>query len=348
MIVLIFNLLLVILYAIFCELLSFSNKSRKSIFLCIAFFHLLFLHTFFDQSLFPDLDNYFYYFKTLSNPTLKSGELEIGWYLLNKFLFFISNNEFILILGVSTAMIYFYLKTIKKYSAIAWLSVFILLCTVFYNSLFVLRQHLAIPICLLTVPYIIERKPLKFTIITLIAISIHLSAVVWLISYLLYSFKLSKLFYFKLVIASVVVFYSINLILENILLFSSNIMAYTEVTEFGGLGTLKSAAVNLSSLLLALYSFKKFDNIIGYNKLFFQLTSLSLILILFSYFGAGFALFDRLSLYYSVPSMFLIPNSLYNLKRNKFLHYSIIIPFVCLFYVLFLNGLVQYGFSLKL
>tara|TARA_B110001450_G_scaffold20551_1_gene18700 strand:- start:186 stop:1202 length:1017 start_codon:yes stop_codon:yes gene_type:complete len=334
-------------YALISNLFSLNNNKQKSLFLTIAFFHLLFLHTFFDASVFPDLDNYYQYFSLISNPNAKSTELEIGWNIINRALYSISTNSFILLFTVSFAMIYFYLKTIKRYSDIAWISVFILLCTVFYNSLFVLRQNLAIPLCLMTIPYIIERKPVKFSLLTLLAISIHFSAIVWFIAYFIYSFKLNKLFYILLTIFSILIFQFFNLILENLILISTNIMAYSDSVDVSGLSILKSTAVNLSALLLCLYSYGSFDRITGYNKLFFQLISISLFLGLLPYFGAGFTLFDRLSLYFSISSMFLIPNSLANLKKHKLFHYLIFVPVICVFYLFFLNGIAQYGYNLK-
>ena len=155
-----------------------TRSAQRSLFLGIAFLHLSFLHIFFDSTNFPDLPGYVTYFNSILDPQ-PFIQLEIGWYFLNRILHGISHNSFILIVSVSIIMITCYLITIDRYSAIPWLSVLLLLCTVFYNSLFVLRQHLAIPICLLSIPYILERKPFKFAILTLIAVSFHLSAIVW-------------------------------------------------------------------------------------------------------------------------------------------------------------------------
>ena len=125
-------------------------------------------------------------------------------------------------------------------------------------------------------------------------------------------------------------------------------MAYSLNVEVSLASLLKSLGVPLTVLLISFYSFGgSLNNIKGYNKLFFQLVSVSIVLVLLPYFGAGFTLFDRLSLYFSVPAMLLIPNSLANLKKHKLLHYLILIPLICFFYLLFLNGLAQYGFNIN-
>lgn len=345
MVVLIINILLLIFYGLRIKASPLNSNSQRFLFLAIAFLHLSFMHIFFNTTKFPDLPGYTDYFNNVSDPQ-PLVHLEIGWYFLNRILHAVSHNSFILIFSVSLIMIICYLISINRYSAIPWLSVFLILCTVFYHSLFVLRQHLAIPVCLLSIPYIIQRKPIKFALITLLAVSFHYSALVWILAYFIYPIKVNIGFYLMMIIFSVLLFFLMEMILKNMVMLTTKIMAYTISNKSGGAGVLKILAVNISTFLLCLYCFKDTAQINGYNKLFFQLIIITIFLNILEYFGTSFALFGRLNLYYSVPSILLIPNALIQIANKKI--YYVLIPVICIFYLLFLNHMVQYGYEIKI
>ena len=61
-----------------------------------------------------------------------------------------------------------------------------------------------------------------------------------------------------------------EIILKNLVVLTTRIMAYTVSNNSGGTGVIKVAAVNVSTLVLSLYCFGDHSSIIGYNKLFFQ------------------------------------------------------------------------------
>jgi hypothetical protein len=342
--VFILNIIILLVYATLINLSTSLNKAtQRVLFLNIAFVHLLFLHTFFDPSLFPDLDNYFDYFSNISNFKSYDIELEIGWTIINKILYSISTDSLILLFFVSTIMLLCYFITINSYSSIPWLSIFILLCTVFYDSLFVLRQHLAMAICLLSIPYIIKRKPIKFLLVTLLAISFHNSALVWIPVYIVYSFEINRRFVFMLIVLTSLFYFTTEIILGNLILVTRKIMAYTDPENQGTINAFKGSAVVLSILVLSLYSFKKVDKIKGYNKLFFQLSMIAFVLNFLPFFASSFTLFSRLHLYYSISGIFLIPNALANISNKKL--YYILTPVICVCYLFLLNAFVQYGYG---
>ena len=352
MIVLFVNIMFLILYAFIVRLTPLNKRPQNLLFLAIAFLHLMFLRTFMDASLFPDLEGYTSHYKSFLTYRMSDTRsrfnfisLELGWDFLNNILSYISSNSFFLFFIVSVIMLLCYLISIKRYSAIPWLSVFIIFCTVFYNSLFVLRQNLAIPICLMSIPYIVDRKPIKFLLITLLAVSIHNSALVWLLVYFVYSLKLNIRFYFLIAILTSLLYFFMDVVLREFAIYTTNILAYTDVKTSGGIGSLKIAAVDLSILLLTLYSFVKIDRITGYNKLFFMLVNISFFINLLSYIGTSFTAFTRLNLYFAVGSIFLIPNALIKIN-DKYLQLLLIL-IICIGYLFILRGLAQYGYSLK-
>jgi len=347
MLVLIINMLILMTYALLLSVSTSLNKrTERFALLSLAFVHLLLLHTFFDATLFPDLDNYYYYFNNISNPYFKQPEIEMGWKLLNKTLYSISHNNFILLFTVSFAIIGFYITAINRHSRVIWLSVIVFVCLIFYNSLFVLRQHLAMGICAMTFPYIIERQRMKFLAITLLAVSFHSSALIWLLSYVVFSFKLDKWFFIGLVSFAVVVFFSMKIMLDQLVLVTTKIMMYTAPIEVGGIGVLKALGLDLFCIGLSIYSFGGIRHIKGYNKLFFQLILVSLALTVVSFYGTNFTLFGRLNLYFAIPNIFLLPNAVANLKSYK-QQYLLFIPAIIVMYTLLLNATAQYGYTLS-
>ncbi|MDB4192533.1 EpsG family protein, partial [Flavobacteriaceae bacterium] len=135
-------------------------------------------------------------------------------------------------------------------------------------------------------------------------------------------------------------------VLENLTILTTKIMMYTAPIKEGGLGVLKGLAIDLFCLILSVYSFGGLNRIKGHNKLFFQLISTSVFITLLSYFGTAFTLFGRLNLYFTIPSILLLPNALANLK-NKKIQYLLFIPVIFVIYLALLNAKAQYGFNLN-
>jgi hypothetical protein len=175
------------------------------------------------------------------------------------------------------------------------------------------------------------------------AISFHISALIWIPLYTLYSLEINRRFVFLLICLSGLFFFSIEIILKNLIFLTTNILAYTDAENQGSINALKGSAVVLSTLFLSLYCFEKVDKITGYNKLFFQLSMVAFILNFIPFFGTSFTLFSRLHLYYSISGIFLIPNAL-AVINNKILFY-ILIPIICVCYLFLLNSTVQYGYG---
>ncbi len=87
-------------------------------------------------------------------------------------------------------------RFIYKYSDLPWLSVFMFLTLQFYDlSLTGVRQILSIAIMLFSYDFIQKRQFWRFLILVLLAMSIHTSAVMFLLLYILASFKPNMFFY---------------------------------------------------------------------------------------------------------------------------------------------------------
>jgi len=302
------------------------------------------MRTLIDYSLFPDLDNYIEYFNGILNPSMIIS-IEVGWYWLNKMLYIISGNYFTLFFTISLVIVISYIITIKRYSALAWLSVFLYLTTLFYNSLFILRQHIAIAICLLSIPYILNRNPVKYFLITLLAVSFHYSAFIWIVVYFIYPMKIDIKYYIIISVGALLIFFYMEELLNYTLTFTSKISAYTDYynrLHSKTAGSIKSLIVPLSNYALFIYAFRK-ETITGYNKLFLILIIFNISILFINYLGTSFTQITRLSPYFSVASIILLPNALANI-RNKTQKHVLIIA-VCIAYLFLLNSTAQYGYE---
>jgi hypothetical protein len=302
------------------------------------------MRTLSDISLFPDLNNYIDYYNGILNPYMLLS-IEVGWYWLNKMVYIISGNSFTLFFTVSLIIVISYIITIKRYSAIVWLSVFLFITTLFYNSLFILRQNVAIAICLLSIPYILSRNPIKFFLVALLALSFHYSAIIWILVYFVYPMKIDIKYYFFIGVGTLLVFIYMEQLLNNALMFSSKISAYTDYynrLHSKTAGSIKSLIVPLSNFALFIYAFRK-QTITGYNKLFFILIVFNINLYLINYLGTSFTQITRLSPYFSVASIILLPNAIANIKNKMEKH--VFTMAVCIAYLFLLNSTAQYGYG---
>lgn len=174
-------IVLIVLFA------SYSYNSKK--YLALSFLTLfIFLAIRFDFG--NDYMNYYNYFKTVHNASLKDlldfsnynimGFREIGYTWLNRLFpnFFIM----IAILSLFTCLIYYQIIVAHVTPNLFWLSLFIL---VFDPGLILvqssaIRQTIAVCIFIYSIKFLIEKNFWKYIILVLLASSFHLSALILL------------------------------------------------------------------------------------------------------------------------------------------------------------------------
>lgn len=197
-----YNILyIIILLALFAIMLG----EKYSKFLFIAAIILLIVYCGLrDPFLYPDISNYYDYFRgDFSNAT--EGTLGVGYLLLNRVSRLISPSFFLLLMIIATIVIYSYAKFILDYSPFIWLSLLLFILVNYYQSFFLLRQYLAMSVFLFSIKYIIKRDSIKFGLCALLAISFHLTAVIIIPVYFLYGITYSTKNIFLLLIAAIIV-----------------------------------------------------------------------------------------------------------------------------------------------
>jgi len=308
------NFILVFIEVLVCSVAFKDSRIRNRAFLLIVFFQLFILHAYLDPDMMQDLPGYMETYQEFGENSLRESilvgyvgvKMEPGWILLCKLLYFISHNPRTLLIFSSLLMVGGYCITISRYSFLPWLSVFIYLCTTFDQSLFVLRQHCAIAITLLSIPLIIKRKFLKFIILMIVAAMIHSTVAIFVPMYFVYNINLKKYWpnFITLAIVGVVI--------------SGTIFPWLfSHTWYGGYGDRDGSNytlffINLCSFLLYLVSIKfRINKLSSVDKYFFLLLSMALLLCLC---GAGFSPTNRLAKYFSVASIIVIPRAISNIK----------------------------------
>jgi len=327
--------------ALFISQTQYSIKKKKIIYLVIASIPIFILYNFKNNFLFPDINEYFsdfvYYAKTNNYFT----KHEIGWDKMSFFLSRISSNPLILVVLISIVVIVAFFSTVYRYSNILWLSIFIFLCSYVYFSFFILRQYLAMAICLFTIPYILKRRFIPYLIITLIAISFHYSAIIWLVVYFIFYFKFNWKYILGVIFIAILFIKYQSLLLYSDFSYGTNLHIYVE-----------SGFFNLNSFIVSLFpiavfvsgNMRNFKDVNGIDILALEMSLISVILNILVFFNLEFNLLFRVSNYFSLLSFLLIPNSIYKIKNSLLIF--IMISITIIFYLLLLSREVSlYGFK---
>lgn len=305
---------MVLFYAFLINCIPHLSTAKKNkLFIIICGIQLFIIHCFKDFSSLSDLTNYVGGYNYISQSKIDqifdinfSVRFEPGWIIFNKILSYISDNYLILFAVTSFIIVLGYSKLILLYSAIPWLSVFLFLTYTFIPSLYILRQHLALAILLFSLPYIVERKFLKFFLVVLLATSMHFTAIVFLIAYVVYPITIDKKFWAIFIVS---VFVSRFLV--------GSLLSYLMSVNEGYAHYLDYLATNSTDFFISLCIFGFFvcsievSKLEGFYKLFFLLYCIALIIALG---GIGVPMVGRFNLYFLVFAIILIPNALIKIK----------------------------------
>lgn len=314
----------------------------RKLFLYVAFIQLFILHAFLDPFVMEDLAGYYDTYKMFSEESLYNSifigyvgvKMEPGWIVLCKLLGNISSNPRFLLIVSSTIIVGSYLLTSYRYSPMVWLSVVIFLCTTFDQSLFVLRQHTAMSICLLSIPSILNRDFKRFIIFFFMAFSCHMTAIIFLPLYFVYPLKIEKRYWLYMIIGAIAGYFLVSVVFNwafHNLWYNS--YEDTDAEAKGG-SNLTGFFLILSSMILYLVSVKwNLKKVIGVEKLLFMMLSIGALL---SLSGVGFSPTNRLIKYMMIASVYIIPISISKFKSNV-VRVSITFAVVSLYLLLFLS-----------
>ncbi|MGL6100289.1 MAG: EpsG family protein [Fusobacteriaceae bacterium] len=186
---------MILYYFIFITLLIFIflKKKEKQNNIFIIFLLGFYILSFMRWEVGTDWESYYNNYE-LNNSLLdfySSVHFEKGYQTLNFISKKIYDNYNFLLFIQATIIFSFIYYSLKRTSSNLLVSLFYLYTSHFGNIFFV-RQSIAVSIILFSIKYIEERKILKFYMIVFLAMSFHISALIFIPAYFIYRIKLSN------------------------------------------------------------------------------------------------------------------------------------------------------------
>ncbi len=211
--------MLLYLFIFTCPFLLYigmGNQRNRNV-IPLALF-LLFLSLFVGFSdMFGGYDRYIYgeVFDSIADITTKHGSYvdsgsflffngEYGYTVLNIIISFYTANRYIFILSITLIIYLMLFIDLKRYTENYPFALILFMGLWFFFSFTYLRQVLGATVAWLGVKYVIERKPIKFFVVCLIAFSLHNSAIIFLPLYFVPRRKFSVSFVFFIMIAALI------------------------------------------------------------------------------------------------------------------------------------------------
>jgi len=252
---------------------------------------------------------------------------ETGFALVVKAISSLFSFDQILFVLTSAFILFAVYYTIKQYSPIFWVSVFVFMTDSFPQSLFILRAFVAFGIYLLAFPFIINRKIVPFLLLSALAFSMHMSSILFLPVYFLYGIKDWRCLSIVLLVLGAGVIIGFNIFLP--ILVESFLSEYAyyiiNADDYEG-ASWKMPALLSAILLFRLFVMQEhfFEN--GINRLL----SIVMILAVIVYVGGiGFGHTSRMAMYFTNMTFLILPNTIQYIKSPSW-------QFACaLVYILF-------------
>lgn len=226
--------------------------------------------------------------------------------------------------------------TIWRYSKLPSFSLYIIYCYTFFNfALSGLRESLAISLILLSYPYLIERKNYKFLLMVAIACSMHVTACIFLLSFVLIRAHVSKRIIFLMFCCGIVLQSLFASVLDYAILL---IPAYNSYIGGDYFGDTRLASILDIGVLLCVFFYcwiiYQHLNRNKYDNSFFMLIGFSIVIMIISF---QFNLLSRLALYYSFFIAILLPNAICKTRgKLKAISCTLVLSFFTLYNVIIL------------
>lgn len=251
---------------------------------------------------------------------------EPGWILLNQIVELVFNDVRYLFIVTSLLIWFFNFKAIydNRNNVSIVIAMFILLSTLYNPSFNTIRQSLAASILMLSIKPIVDKKLLKFILITIFAISFHYTAIIFLPAYWIANSKTKNLTLFKKisVLAGVILFVILT---PKILSFVTSFDAFSYYGNYEldfenfGIGNI---IIKLPIIMIILFNLNRLKNTSPMSKLII----FYFIGIILEYYGYFASYVNRVSIYYEMLQIFILA-AIVKVQTNKYekLLYSAII-----------------------
>ena len=341
-----------IFLSIYTTFISFLEKllkreKNKHLFLLLLFIPLLIV-SWRRGNTTVDYGNYEYFFMASKNLSFFTGfqslGIEPGYFLLNKIVSLISSNFTTFLFFFSTIILSIYYYFFYKFSQFYGMSMLLLIAFgSYYTSFNTMRQFLAASICIIGVINI-KKGFFKYSLIIILAASIHYTALVMIPFYFLLQFNLSNFKEFTIFSFLVSLFFVIYIFSPEIVKFITS-FSYTDYSVIGAFGISTGTPLisltrfifllGYSLLFVKLINFNNINEVIGFNSI--------IITLVFMLFSTRIELFQRFSYFFMPYMTVFIPNLTSKLKnKNTRLFFNSLIFIICVGYVLITQNKLLY------
>lgn len=285
---------------------------------------------------------YYYIFIKVSNSGL-SNIRDIGYALINQVSLWFTDSYTGVLMLTSILCCGLAVRSIFKQSQNPVMSCLLFFTTnVFFISMNMVRQSIATMIFIVAIPYLRERKFVKFMLLIVVACLIHVTSIVYILFYFLCNIRLTKT---KVVIGSVSIVVIGNLlasifeiVVRRVTYLSMYFSAYLISNFNNGEVNWFSLFVELGIVIFLLIIYDRAKNDDTYRiVLWLNFIALAILLI-----SSRIPLAQRISWLFSFPNFVYLPqciNYIKNISNRKILSVTInLLFFVYMFITIFVRG----------
>ena len=336
----------IILYVLIISLLfiNFSKKDKKII-VYLTMPILCSIAAFRNYNIGNDTFEYMRIFETIKNSDnifLMTDRYEIGYLLLNKIVSFVFSNS-VSILFVTSIIIYIGFSIfIMKYSENPGFSIILfILMGYFAQSLNLIRFQIACVILLWAFDKILNKKIISFLLLVFIAFLFHKTAIIFLLALPLRYMKLNLKNLSIIGFVTIIIYFLFDLVFNFLVNLFNYYNNYSGTSYFDGDVRLASILYLLITISILLFAYFIRNN----NSIYFEKSKFEDYMILLLYVGAcilllsfKFNLLDRVSDYFRIYSIILIPNLIkYVTSKDRRMIYSLSIIVLFVIYFSFIH-----------
>ncbi|NMV53469.1 EpsG family protein [Lactobacillus reuteri] len=292
----------------------------------------------------PAFINWFFPFHT---------RFENGFVLLNHIVYSISPNFQLMIIVTSTitmSCFIFFLTQLKINYVVGMLTYETV--TFMASCMNLMRQGIALSMCMVAFVYVIKRKPIKFILITYLAATMHVTAWLFLPIYLLKKVKLNTKSIIGVIIVTVILSTSFEFFYSKIAVVSDEAQSFAQEIANNGFNGLSNIIFSVVIIAFILYISQRVNT--DTNNTLLNSSSLMLLVTLIVFIVAiKFSQLSRIAMYFMI-GLFPILSFLvggYDLKKDKVLNIVITISALIAYFILIQtlrpqwSGIVPYSFS---
>lgn len=326
--ILVANFIFQLVLGLFC-----ITKTKVKFFVFVSCAVLIYLRTFVDIYSVPDLEPYSWGYEQMLNinffeiPEANIYDVkisEIGFRYLMKICSLLSSSFTFFLFIYALLWVGGYWDVIRKYSPNVVLSLLLLIVGSFDQSIFVIRQHLAMVVVFLSYKYIIEKKSFMYFFMIALAFSLHQTAIIALPIYFLYHVRGKRRTFLLIIAIAIFLYFSFSILLNNV---GNEMLQGYSLYINSDLQTNSTGAILVAfELVFYIFTLKRDVFKDGINKVLFLSLVLGLVL---SICGIGFNPTSRLVMYYTSVSFLTVP-IIASYTKNTLLRNIIIVVFVLL------------------